>query len=131
MDDQAFLHAFETRLFPAADFSHRQHIRLAWLVLRRDGYTAGVEALRAGILAFAKRYGVTDKYHDTLTRFWAAMVQGAIDATPEIDTYDAFVEQHPHLLNNHITNEYYSHDVLFSDAARAGWVAPDLRGMPE
>jgi hypothetical protein len=130
MDDQDFLAAFESGTLSPHEFPHRAHIRMAWLVLRRDGWDAGFENIRKGIQHFAAGHGATRKYHETITRFWALRVNHAISLDPAIADFEAFVAAYPHLLDTRIIGRHYSRDLLGSDAARAGWIEPDLEGLP-
>jgi hypothetical protein len=129
MNDQEFLEAFETCTL--ADFKHRDHIRMAWLYLRRDGWDDGMDAIRTGIQQFAAHLEVTQLYHETITYFWARVVFLAINSAPDIDSFDPFIRQHPHLLDKSIMSQHYSKDCIASVEARANPVEPDLRPLPE
>ncbi len=47
MTDNEFLAAFESGVIPPGEFHHQDHLRLTWLVLRRDGIAGGPTGLRA------------------------------------------------------------------------------------
>jgi hypothetical protein len=130
MNDQEFLAAFEAGTLPPHEFPHRAHIRMAWLVLRRDGWEPGFENIRAGIQHFAGAHGATRKYHESITRFWALLVLHAISLDPGISDFEAFAAAYPHLLDTRIIARHYSRDLLGSDAARHTWVEPDLEALP-
>lgn len=130
MDDQAFLRAFETGTLSPHEFPHRAHIRMAFLVLRRDGWEVGFENIRTGIQGFAQAHGATRKYHETITRFWALLVYHALTLDDSIDESKAFIAAYPHLLDTGLIQRHYSRDLLMSDAARAAWVEPDLEPLP-
>ena len=124
MNDQQFLSAFESAtLHP---FKHRDHIRVAWLYLRRDGWDAGCDHIRSGIQHFAQAHGATMLYHETITRFWARAVLNAIQLSPEIDDFAAFEQRHPQLFDKRYIEQFYSSEILFSQQAREQWVEPDL-----
>jgi hypothetical protein len=130
MNDQEFLAAFESGKLAHGEFPHRAHIRMAWLVLRRDGWEPGFENIRAGIQHFARAHGATRKYHETITRFWTLVVFHALTLDPEIADFEAFAAAYPHLLDTRIIQRHYSRDLLGSDAARAVWVEPDIEPLP-
>ena len=128
MDDQTFLHHFEAaQLHP---FAHAEHIRMAWLYLRRDGWETGYARIQAGLKYFAAALGQSDKYHETITRFWALLVQHAIDAQPGLKTFAAFQEAFPILFDKTVIRKHYSQAVLWGDEARHDWVEPDMIPMP-
>ncbi|MBA3872545.1 MAG: hypothetical protein H0X30_25690 [Anaerolineae bacterium] len=130
MDDQAFLKAFEDGSLSPSEFSHRGHIRMAWLYLRADGWDKGIVRIRSGIQTFAARLGATTKYHETMTVFWARVVQHMIQDQPQIDDFDDFLVYFPQILDSHLIERHYSADVLRSPLARQQWVEPDLVLMP-
>lgn len=125
---QDFLKAFESGAL--SQFPHRDHIRMAWLYLRRDGWEQGLQQITGGIQRFAAAKGAAAKYHETITVFWAHVVQYAITQESEIADFDAFVAAYPHLLDASIIKRHYSHAVLWSEAARQQWVEPDLKPLP-
>lgn len=127
MDDQTFLQAFEDGTLEA--FPHRSHVRMAWLYLRQYGWEVGMTRICEGIQHFAAAQGASGKYHETMTRFWAHQVQQAINQTPKINDYEAFLEAHPELLNTRLASQYYTAEQLHSAQARAGWVEPDLQPL--
>ena len=46
------------------------------------------------------------------------------------DDFEAFVAAHPRLLERELLSAHYSHERLFSEAARAAFVEPDLLALP-
>jgi hypothetical protein len=131
MNDQDFLIAFESGALPHQGFPHAAHIRMAWLYLRRDGWEQGVQHIREGIRRFAESHGATRKYHETITVFWARLVQYAIAMSPDIADFEAFTAAYPHLFDTRIIERHYSRERLWSDNARAAWIEPDLEPLPE
>ncbi len=128
MDDHAFLHAFETDHL--SSFRHRDHVRLAWMLLREFGWDAGSARLRSGLRHLALAHGAPDKYHETLTLFWAGVVNHAIARSPECADFEAFIAAYPMLLDAQLPSRHYSDGRLWSDQARADWVEPDLIPLP-
>jgi hypothetical protein len=116
MTDQEFLTAFEQRTL--SKFPHRSHIRMAWLYLRANDWTAGQTRIRVGIQRFAEALGASRKYHETITLFWARVVKHAIDHAPEIDNFDVFIARFPFLLDPKIIAAHYSTELIGSENAR-------------
>ena len=46
------------------------------------------------------------------------------------DDFDAFLAAHPRLLERDLLRAHYSRERLFSEAARAAFVEPDLLALP-
>ena len=130
MDDQTFLHAFENAKL--SHFPHEAHIRMAWLYLRQYGYDEGVRKICDGLRHFADAHGAAQKYHETITLFWAKLVNHAITIprTPDTADFKTFIEQHPHLLDKGLLERHYGAGRWQSLEARKCWVEPDLRPMP-
>jgi hypothetical protein len=126
MDDTEFLRQVEAGAI--AEFPHRAHLRMAWLYLRGEDFEDGSGKIRAAIQGLAAAKGAQDKYHETITLFWARLVDYAIALTPEIGDFDSFIAAHEHLLNPRLLTLHYSAALLA--ASRAAWAAPDLIPLP-
>jgi hypothetical protein len=126
MDDAEFLKQFEAGTIAA--FPHREHIRMAWLILRADGFDKGCDHIRAGVQNLARAKGAPGLYHETITLFWIYLVQHAISLTPEIDTFAAFIAAYPHLLDSGLLKQHYSPALI--STARGAWAAPNLKPLP-
>jgi hypothetical protein len=130
MNDSEFLKAFEDCTLPHDAFPHRAHVRMAWLYLRADGWEVAIQKITDGIRRFAAANGADGKYHETITVFWARLVDYAISCAPEIADFEVFIERYPHLLDGTLLKRHYSADVIRSEAARREWIEPDVRPMP-
>lgn len=92
-------------------FDHAAHVRLALQLLSEEPYEAAVARMTATLREKAAAAGHPERYHHTLTLFWMRRVA--------------------RLLDKDLPLAYYSRERLSSDAARRGWVAPDLRDLDE
>ena len=128
--DEDFLRAFEDLSFPADQFHHREHLRVAWLYLKSSDATRATERMSAGIRRFANHHGARAKYHHTLTLFWMRLVAVALVETPESSAFEEFLSAHAELSDKNLPAKYYSRDLLDGQAARQGWVEPDLQPLP-
>lgn len=128
--DEEFVRDFESCCLPNKLFHHADHIRLAWIYLRRFGEPLAAERMARSIARYAAHLGSARKFHVTITRTWMQLVAAAWRATPEMGRFEEFVELHPLLLDSAALNKYYSADLLKSEAARTGWVEPDLSAFP-
>jgi len=111
-------------------FGHREHLELAWTCLDRYGEVdAAHQAVAAAVQHLARRHGMPQKYHETLTRAWVVVV--ALHRTLEPGaSFDAFLAAHPRLLERDLLSRHYSEPLLWSDAARARWTEPDRCAFP-
>ena len=126
----SFTQALEEAGVSGGSFRHRDHVRVAWLLLRREGAEAGSETFVRGLRAFAAAHRANDKYHETLTRFWLRLVAHTIEVRPQIHDADAFLAAFPFLLDKTLVERHWSRDALWSDDARMRYVEPDLLPLP-
>jgi hypothetical protein len=130
LSDTDFLQAFERGDYYLLEgFPHDAHVRLAWLYLRNDRWDVGTRKIREAIQRLALAHGASRKYHETITLFWAHIVNVHISMSPELDSFSAFTECYPQLLDTGLIKLHYSADLLRSEAARQTWNEPDLRPL--
>ncbi len=129
--DRDFRRAFEAGAFAPADFSHRAHVRLAYAYLAESDVNLALDRMRAALVCFLSHHGIpATKYHETLTRAWILAVHHFMHRSPEAASADDFIDGNPQLLDSRIMLTHYSAGLLFSEAARAGFVEPDLDPIP-
>ncbi len=87
MDDRAFLRLFHDCNLPGEEFRHRGHLRLAWLVPSRHSRIEAESIIAREIQLFAVANGASNRYHDTLTSFWARPVGHAMEYAPQAREY--------------------------------------------
>jgi hypothetical protein len=126
MDDTALVHAFESCSLKESEFSHRAHLRVAWLYL-----TSGVHfedaALRfcRGLRRYAESLGKADRYHETITWAFLAIVSER-QRECAAKSFEDFANQHPDLFEPRLAPlfRYYDAETLHSDLARSTFVLP-------
>lgn len=127
--DDAFMRLLKTCQIPNELFRHRDHLRAAWLCLKRMPLGEATAAMDQLIRRFALHHGREDKYHRTLTIVWVHLVDAHAVAYPA-PTFDQFALRHAALLAKDLPLHFYSRETLFSPQAREQWVEPDLRALP-
>lgn len=126
MTDDELYEAFTSTLLPADQFHHEQHVRVAWLFVRRYGMPAAIGEFSEAIKRFAAAKGAHGLYHQTIT--WAfLLIIGERHARQPAETWPAFAAAHPDLLawKPSVLDRYYSKEALASDLARRAFVMPD------
>ncbi len=130
--DQSFLSRFKRNEIGGDEFHHREHLQLAYIFLRLHPFETAVEKMETGLRSLlAHRGAPASKYHHTLTEAWLRAVQHFMDrAGPTVD-FEQFLETAAsQLLDKEIMGTHYSTDRLWSDAARASFIEPDLQPIP-
>lgn len=131
ISDLEFRAAFEAGAYAPADFSHRAHVRLAYVYLADCDVDLALERMRAALVSFLSHHDIpASKYHETLTRSWLLAVNHFMHRTPQASSSDDFIARNPILLDSRIMLTHYSAGLLFSESARAGFVEPDLDPIP-
>jgi hypothetical protein len=129
--DRAFVEAFQSGRVRAADFGHREHVRLAYVYLAEGNLELAFRKMRDDLQRFLARHGVgSGKYHETLTKAWMLAVRHRMDRTPGAPSAEAFVQRNPELLRKDLLLAHYSAERLFSEEARTTFAQPDRAPFP-
>src|SRR5262249_7415984 len=124
------IHAALAEAVSPAGFHHRDHIRLAWRLNRDLGVDVAPDAIAQAIQLVAARHGEPGKYHETLTQFWARMVGYHVERRPDLGDFEQFIAAYPQLLDKELPARHWRRETLYSVAARAAWVEPDIVALP-
>ena len=127
--DEAFVAAFHAHQLSNQGFHHRDHLRLAWVQIRRLGLEQASEVVTTGIRQFAAHHGGIERYNDTMTRFWLRVVNLGISRHPEL-IFDELLAAEPHLLDKNLPFRHWSRERMNGDDAKQRWVEPDLLPIP-
>ena len=130
MNDDDFVQAFLAGSLPPTQFHHRNHLRLAWVLIRRHGTVRARAMIAPGIRHYAAAHGHAARYHETLTQFWVGLVGYLVQVRPEIADFDAFLAAFPHVLDKGLPLRHWQQDTLSNPAARERWVDPDWLALP-
>ena len=98
MDDDAFLDAFTSGALRDHGFGHRDHLRMAWLYVRRYGQDEALRRADAGLRALAASHGHPERYSATRTAVWVALVAHHLEEAPGLG-FEAFLARFPRLLD--------------------------------
>ena len=127
--DQDLLEQFELATLDPATFTHRDHIRLAWLLLRRSGLPSTLEAYRQGLRRLTARAGRPEAYHETITFAFVLLIHGSMDTTD--GSFDQFAKRNPALFSKpSLLDGWYQPATLGSSDARERFVLPDRWAQP-
>jgi len=133
MDDQELWQAFGGATLPERDWTHRSHLRMAWLYCQRHDLDEAHVLMRVGIIRLNARHGLVETsargYHETITRVWLTIVR-ALRKEVTAETSTAFVDLCGERLAKDVLLLHYSRDRLLSVEARARFVEPDLLALP-
>jgi hypothetical protein len=123
--DEAFLHALEACVLPEVDFGHAAHVRAAYLYLCAGDFANALPRLQRTISAYASSLGRADRYHETITVAYLALIQQHIAERGDGGGWDGFERQNPELFKRDLLLTFYSRRQLESGLARRVFLLPD------
>jgi hypothetical protein len=133
-DDVQFLHSFEQRTLPFGEWTHRAHVRVAWLFLTRFPVDAAIERVRSGIQAYNTAHNVPEAlergYHETITVAFMRLIDARRNHEATATSFDAFCSAHPDLLDKRVLLQFYSRERITSAEAKRTFIEPDLCPLP-
>lgn len=127
MTDDEFMRQFEASALPEESFHHRDHVRMAFLYLRRYPVLEAIERFSAALKRFATALGRPGRYHETIT--WAHMflVRDRMARAATTQTWKEFAAGNSDLLDwkDNVLKRYYTEQTLASELARSTFLFPD------
>ena len=117
---------------PKKAWTHAAHVAMAAYITFDHPAEPAFEQMKAGVLHHNASVGTANTedsgYHETLTRFWCAIVGDFVRAGSYISRFEAvraavsaFGE------NRNLPRLFYSFDLVSNRRARREWVPPDRR----
>jgi len=125
-------------MLPFGQWTHRAHVKVAYLYLRRHSFEEAMGRVRAGIRAYNAANnvpeGLSSGYNETTTRAFlhiVAAVMGAYADTHPVADAEGFCDMHPQLMSKHVLRLFYSPQRRMDPRAKFEFVEPDLAPLPE
>lgn len=134
MNDTELLERFERQAIPRGEWTHRLHVRMAYLYLRRHSFAEALVLIRTGIQRLNAANQVPEEpqagYNETLTVAWATLVHTTISEQGPAETSDEFVDKQPQLLCRTLLRLFYSRAIWTEQDCKTKFVEPDLTPLP-
>jgi hypothetical protein len=131
--DEELWEAFSTATLPMPRWTHREHLRIAWMYARAHPLDEAHLLMRIGIVRLNRSHELVETpsrgYHETITRAWLVII-GALLGEVRAETSDTFVDACGVRLSREALFRHYSRDRLLSVRARSVFVEPDLEPFP-
>jgi len=135
IEDADFLAEFESTTWPLENWHHRQHIKVAYLYLRRYPFAEAQARIRESIKAYnaAKQLpdSLTSGYHDTMTQAWMHLVYFTLCEYGPAENADAFFDQHPQFWGKKALRFFYTKERFVTAQAKTEFVEPDITPFPK
>ncbi len=134
LSDDEFLLSFEAQSLPREQWTHRAHVKVAYLYLTRLSFDDALMRVRSGVQAFNSAKGIVDSptggYHETMTCAWLHLVHTTLCQSGKATSAEAFLDEHPQLTQKRILLLFYSRDRIMSVDAKRTFIEPDLAPLP-
>jgi hypothetical protein len=128
-EEAEFIRRFESCELPPAAFPHREHVRLAWLYLRRHTAPEALERFSSSLKRFAAFNSKPRLYHETITWAYILLINERNARAGRAQVWEEFAASNADLLDwqNSILKIYYREETLSSELAKKVFVFPDGR----
>jgi hypothetical protein len=109
-------------------FPHREHVRMAFEMLRRHDFAESVLHYSRALRAMVTRAGKPEAFHQTITVAFLALVAERMAECGEHADFATLVGRHPELLDKSLLRRWYAPQRLGSVAARHSFILPEPSG---
>lgn len=121
---------FEHCEYAPAEFTHARHLTVGCWYLCTLPADEALNRMRERLQDFSAHHG-KQGYHETITRFWIRLLDGALRQQAEDGTVLNRINAVVALYPKEVLFDYYTRDRVMSDTAKRQWIEPDLRAMDE
>jgi hypothetical protein len=127
MDDEELLARFEDTSLPLDCFHHEEHVRVAFLYLRRYTLLEVLGRFPAALKRYAAAHGKDGLYHETISWAYIFIIrERMVDCDDGVLSWEGFRECNCDLFEGKtILARYYREGTIGSAMAREGFVMPD------
>lgn len=121
--------SFEAREVDPVAFRHREHVAVAYEMLRKHDFIEAAVKYGDNIQAIASKAGVPRKFNTTITFAFMSLIAERM-ATNEQTDFDSFIATNEDLLSKQLLLTWYSPERLQSELARGLFLMPDKAPLP-
>lgn len=105
-----------------ADFPHREHVRMAFEMLRRHSFPETALHFSRALRVMAARAGTPEAYHETITIAFLSLISERMEGAADFET---FASANSDLFDQYVLERWYRPERLESDRARRTFVLPE------
>src|SRR5215469_17341394 len=105
-------------------FPHRDHVHMAFEMLRRHDFPETVLHFSRTLRAMAERVGRPEAFHQTITIAFLSLIAERMESGGAAD-FAGFAQANPDLLEKTLLSRWYGAQRLTSAAARRTFLLPD------
>ena len=129
MEIESVVKKLESCEYAKDEFTHARHLAVAAWYSTHFPDQQALDKMRSSLLRFTKHHQVKG-YHETITRFWLALVREFLRSCRVDSSFSERVNALIQLYRDkNVLFEFYSRDRVMSDHARGVWIEPDLKHL--
>jgi hypothetical protein len=125
---RALVAGFESCTLPYAHWTHRAHLAVAATYLADADPEAALARLRAGIQRYNRLCGDPAGYNETVTRLYVRRIAATLADVTRLPLH-ARIARLAAAYPLGWMYAFFSRERIWSDAAKRGWIEPDLRPL--
>jgi hypothetical protein len=122
--DEEFIQALESCRLPENEFGHAAHVRAGYVYLRQTDFPGALARIRRAIRNYATHLGKPDRYHETITVAYIALIQQHLYERGDGGGWAAFARDNGELFQPGLLRRFYPPAQLESDLARKVFLLP-------
>lgn len=127
MTDDDFMASFESGNLDNRSFHHADHVRMAFLYLRRYPALEALQRFSTSLVGLAAASDKPQLYHETITWAFMLLIRERLARAGSEQTWTQFAAENGDLLDwkDNVLKKYYRSETLSSDLARKTFLFPD------
>jgi hypothetical protein len=127
LNETEWMEAFEKCALPNGSFHHEEHVKMAFLYLKKFTPLEALNRFSSGLARFAWANGKPDLYNETITWAFFLLIRERIARANSPQTWAEFSASNADLLcwENDILKKYYRPETLASALAKSVFLFPD------
>ena len=122
--EAADLERFKRGESDAGNFPHREHVRMAFEMLRRHDFAETAWLYSRALRLMTARVGKPEAFNQTTTIAFLSLIAERMERGGAPD-FAAFVRAHPEMLDKTALSRWYRPDQLATEIARRTFVLPE------
>ncbi len=124
MSAEADLERFVRGEIDAANFPHREHVRMAFELLRRHDFAESAWLYSRALRLMTAKAGRPEAFNQTTTIAFLSLIAERLERGGGPD-FAAFARAHPEMLDKRVLSRWYRPDQLASEIARRTFLLPE------
>jgi len=127
MNESEWMEAFERCTLPSESFHHAEHVKMAFLYLRKYAPLDALGRFSSNLAGFAAAHGKPDRYNETITWAFLLLIRERMARANSAQTWATFSANNADLLRweDNILEKYYRPETLASELAKHVFLFPD------